>query len=31
VQMRANMQAVVAEQAGASDVFVDRALEWYGR
>jgi 3-carboxy-cis,cis-muconate cycloisomerase len=30
-RMRANIQPVVAEQPGASDVFVDRALEWYGR
>jgi 3-carboxy-cis,cis-muconate cycloisomerase len=30
-RMRANMQPVVAAQPEASDVFVDRALEWYGR
>ena len=30
-QMRANVQPVVAAQPEASDVFVDRALEWYGR
>ncbi|HEY2218619.1 MAG TPA: lyase family protein [Gaiellaceae bacterium] len=30
-RMRANMQPVVAAQPAASDVFVDRALEWYGR
>jgi 3-carboxy-cis,cis-muconate cycloisomerase len=30
-RMRTNMQQVVAAQPAASDVFVDRALEWYGR
>jgi 3-carboxy-cis,cis-muconate cycloisomerase len=30
-RMRANIHAVVAAQPEASDVFVDRALEWYGR
>jgi hypothetical protein len=29
--MRTNMQPVVAAQPEASDFFVDRALEWYGR
>jgi 3-carboxy-cis,cis-muconate cycloisomerase len=29
-RMRANMQPVVAAEPEASDVFVDRALEWYG-
>jgi 3-carboxy-cis,cis-muconate cycloisomerase len=30
-RMRANIHAVVAAEPEASDVFVDRALEWYGR